>query len=113
MKSSLHGTYIVTFGVTSDAGANLGTLDITINIVSTILTLPYPNDTNMNIQQGWYYTNGNLHQGIDYIDGTIDSSSTWKNFAVLAALDGEACADTAGDAGGCVKGPGNRVLIRH
>ncbi len=108
------GTYTVTVGAVSDnPNVTLGTLDIPVNIVSTILTLPFPNDTNMNIQQGWYYTNGNLHQGIDYIDGTIDSSSTWKNFAVLAALDGEACADTAGDAGGCVKGPGNRVLIRH
>ena len=85
----------------------------------SFLTLPFPRgensttgDTVMNVQQGWYYTGSSLHSGIDYIEGTIDNSSTWQHFPIVAAADGEACADDE-DGGSCVTGPGKKVLIRH
>jgi murein DD-endopeptidase MepM/ murein hydrolase activator NlpD len=67
----------------------------------------------MALQQGWLYTNGKLHRGIDFIQGSLDNSKTWQRFPVVAAFDGQACADTQTSSGGCVSGKGNRVLIRH
>lgn len=63
------------------------------------------------MQQGWLYTNGQIHSpsgAFDYIDGTIDNSSTWKNFDVVAAADGVAVWDDSP-----TSGYGNVVLIRH
>ena len=107
--------------------ASAKTLKSTSSGSVQFLTLPFPADTNMNIQQGWYYSSPSpypacpirsndlrLHCGIDYIDGTIDKSSTWQHFAVVAAADGEACAEVASNPrGNCVWGEGNRVLIKH
>jgi len=72
------------------------------------LTLPFPPDSEMRIQQGWRYTweSTPTHKGIDYIKGSLDNSATWRSFPVVAAADGEAC-------GNCVNGPGNKVWIRH
>jgi len=50
-------------------------------------------DKEMKVQQGWFYTGGGNHNGIDYVQGTIDKSSTWQNFPVVAAAAGKACAD--------------------
>ena len=66
------------------------------------LTNPFPNDTKMKIQQGWFYNwpdektgNPAKHQGIDFIKGEISDTdaSTWKPFDVLAAADGWLCAN--------------------
>jgi murein DD-endopeptidase MepM/ murein hydrolase activator NlpD len=54
----------------------------------------------MRVIQGWIYTWGSTHFGIDYIRGS------GRTFAVVAAADGEAC-------GNCVDGPGNKVWIKH
>jgi len=72
------------------------------------LTLPF-NDPSIKIQQGWVYTwtsDPNAHKGIDYIKGTIDSSSTWQSFDVVAAADGVAMYSTS-------ESYGTFVLIRH
>lgn len=50
------------------------------------LTLPFPVDSKMHIQQGW-------HGGIDYIKGGVDNLDTWQKFPVLAAADGLTCAN--------------------
>lgn len=66
--------------------------------VPHFLTLPF-NDPDVKIQQGWVYTFGDQtacgHQGIDYIKGTVDNSSTWKTFEVVPAADGEAVLRTS------------------
>ena len=73
------------------------------------LTLPFK-DSSIKIQQGWVYTwipdDPNAHKGIDYIKGTIDSSSSWQSFDVVAAADGVAMYSTS-------EGYGTFVLIRH
>jgi hypothetical protein len=74
------------------------------------LTLPFTNPS-VKMQQGWLYTNGQIHSpsgAFDYVDGTIDSSSTWKNFDVVAAADGVAIWDDSP-----TSGYGNVVVIRH
>jgi hypothetical protein len=61
------------------------------------LTSPFK-DANIKIQQGWIYvgdSNQCGHQGIDYIKGTIDSSSTWSTFEVYPAADGVATLHTS------------------
>lgn len=65
------------------------------------LTLPFPSDGQMRIQQGW-------HEGIDYIKGSYNKRWTWAQFDVLAAADGWAC-------GNCASGPSGSqsVWIRH
>lgn len=80
------------------------------------LTLPFPRDPDMQIQQSWLchwdgcentYPPDGVHGGIDYIKGT-GTSSTWQKFDVLAAADGEACGD-------CAAGPAGSksVWIKH
>src|SRR3989339_1782801 len=53
--------------------------------------LYYPfNDAEVKVQQGWIYTySSSSHMGIDYVRGTIDQSSTWQSFDVLAAAGGD------------------------
>jgi murein DD-endopeptidase MepM/ murein hydrolase activator NlpD len=109
------GTYTIQVQVEDQNNTqNQDTKESQFNVVNILLTLPFPSETNMKVQQGWWYTvplppgcrgNSSLHCGIDYIDGTIDGSD-WRHFAVLAAADGEACAN-------CKTGPGNKVVIRH
>ena len=70
------------------------------------LELPFPKDPQMKIQQGWLFENGIEHKGVDYIKGTLDRSSTWQLFAVLAAADGNACANPP-------RRVGNAVFIEH
>lgn len=68
----------------------------------------------MHVQQAWDFGNGQ-HQAIDYIKGTIDNTSTWRGFPVVAAADGRACGEVLGR-NGCVVRPGvmgNRVSIKH
>ncbi len=79
------------------------TLAITLD---RFLTLPFLIQTDMKVVQGWTYTWGATHFGIDYIFGDIYSPGSWKTFDVLAAADGEACVN-------CVYGPGNKVWIKH
>lgn len=70
------------------------------------LALPFPRDPSMKVQQGWVQTGGGEHRGIDYIKGIIDNSNTWQSFAVLAAVDGQACANPSSR-------EGEAVLIQH
>jgi murein DD-endopeptidase MepM/ murein hydrolase activator NlpD len=74
---------------------------------SKFLTLPYLPDSEVRIFKS--YTSPS-HEGIDYVKGS--TSSTRRTFLVLAAADGEACGQI-GDNGDCVRGAGNKVLIRH
>lgn len=60
----------------------------------------------MRVVQGWYYSWWGAHFGVDYINGNIEDPSSWKSFDVVAAADGEACAN-------CVDGLGNTVWIKH
>lgn len=74
------------------------------------LTLPF-NDAGVTIQQGVLYTDGTHHYpegnfAIDYIRGTIDNSSTWSSFNVVAAASGVAIQSFE-------KGYGNLVLVKH
>lgn len=114
-----------------ESGSHTGEAPFTVTseIASKqLLTLPFPSwqntttgDTSMGLQQGWIYTaplppgcnhDPTLHCGIDYIERTIDNSSTWQHFPVVAAYDGEACGDNE-SGGACVTGLGKKVLIRH
>lgn len=76
--------------------------------VPRFLTLPF-RDPSITIQQGWIYTFDpapTAHQGIDYIKGSVDNSSTWESFDVVAAADGVAMQTTG-------TGYGTLVLVRH
>ncbi len=67
------------------------------------------------IQEGFYWTgccHVPCHGGIDYIQGTLDRSATWKSFPVYAAASGMACSQVASTQKGCIPGVGNRVLIK-
>jgi hypothetical protein len=70
------------------------------------LTLPFT-DSDVKLQQGWYYSGGGYHEGIDYIKGTIDQPSTWQAFYVRATVDGEAIYTKN------AAGWGNYVRIKH
>jgi hypothetical protein len=70
------------------------------------LTLPFLLQPNMRVVQGWIYVWGGAHFGIDYVNGDMDNPYSWETFDVIAAADGEACAN-------CVDGPGNKVWIKH
>lgn len=84
--------------------------------VPRFLTLPFKVTRNMRIQQGDIWQGppqpGHWHGGIDYINGRLDRSRTWKTFPVYAAASGYACANLT-DRKGCIVGNGNRVLITH
>lgn len=70
------------------------------------LELPFPGHRDMKIQQGWIYTAGGIHGGIDFIKGELDDSDTWQSFPILAAASGEACANPPSR-------EGNAVFIKH
>lgn len=57
------------------------------------LTLPFGASARMRVQQGFTSSFEPHHNGIDYINGNADDASMWKRFDVLAAADGEACAN--------------------
>lgn len=75
------------------------------------LTLPFPSDPHMKIQQGWLYDFNKVgcdstaykHCGIDYVKNV---GGAWQSFPVLAAAEGEAC-------GNCSGRVGNAVWVRH
>jgi murein DD-endopeptidase MepM/ murein hydrolase activator NlpD len=71
------------------------------------LTLPFEATERMSILSGWYYSSsGGLHNGIDYINGSVNRLNTWKTFPVIASADGEAC-------GNCTSRQGNAVWVKH
>jgi len=79
------------------------------------LTLPFHQASTKRIQEGFYWTgccHPAYHGGIDYIEGSLDRSSTWQSFPVYAAADGMACSQLANTQKGCIPGVGNRVLIK-
>lgn len=86
------------------------------------LALPFESPQQIHIQRGWWtpeFLGGPFtlkHHAIDYIHGTLDVTSSWENFPVVAAAAGEACAEVLGGTG-CYDAPGeimgNRVLIKH
>jgi murein DD-endopeptidase MepM/ murein hydrolase activator NlpD len=84
--------------------------------VPRFLTLPFRVTPRMHIQQAQIWQgapqDGKVHGGIDYINGRLDRSRTWRTFPVYAAASGYACANLT-DRKGCVVGNGNRVLISH
>lgn len=69
---------------------------------------PFPEEyyDKINIQQGWYYQDGTPHHAIDYINGRVDHSETWKTFPVTAFATGLACANPPSR-------EGNAVFIKH
>ncbi len=70
------------------------------------LTLPFEAGDNMSMLSGWYYSSrGGLHNGIDYINGGVNSRG-WRTFPVIASADGLAC-------GNCSSRQGNAVWIQH
>lgn len=75
------------------------------------LDLPFPEDPNMNVQQGWLEEDGDEHKGVDFIKGIPNRSATWEPFPVLASADGAACAIPQDEQ----RNPafGNAVLIEH
>ncbi|HEU4572785.1 MAG TPA: hypothetical protein VFR93_08855, partial [Candidatus Limnocylindrales bacterium] len=93
----------------------LGATPTAIAAPPRFLTLPFASTAGMQVQLVWRA--GRIaHHAIDYVRGTRDVASTWRTFPVLAAADGEACAQLAGHHG-CVDIPNekvtNRVAIRH
>lgn len=71
------------------------------------LTLPFAAGPNMNVLSGWYYSgSGGSHGGIDYVNGPVNNSRAWRTFPIIAAADGEACAN-------CSSRQGNAVWIKH
>lgn len=79
---------------------------VTRETVEPFLDWPFDEDLDIKVQQAWLYTDGSQHKGTDFILGEIDSSSTWQPFEVLAAADGEACANPP-------HRQGNAVFIKH
>ena len=70
------------------------------------LTLPFEAGSNMSMLSGWYYSSsGGLHNGIDYINGGVNSRG-WQTFPVIASADGLAC-------GNCSSRQGNAVWVQH
>ena len=67
---------------------------------------PFPLQPDMQIQQGFFGSNGQKHEGIDFILGVIDNSATWKPFPITAPADGEACANPPDR-------EGNATLVKH
>jgi hypothetical protein len=102
--------------------APLGTSPASGAATPKFLTLPFESPQHMHIQRGWWtpeFLGGPFtlkHHAIDYIHGTLDVTSSWENFPVVAAAAGEACAEVLGG-NGCYDAPGevmgNRVLIKH
>lgn len=84
------------------AGANVEAASQT----EPFLKYPVPRDPRIKIQNGWIYENGGLHQAIDYIEGDLDTASTWQSFPVLAAASGEACVNPPHH-------QGDSVFVRH
>ncbi len=71
------------------------------------LTLPFEAGSNMSMLSGWYYSSsGGLHNGIDFINGSVNSSRGWATFPVIASADGMAC-------GNCTSRQGNAVWVKH
>jgi len=65
-------------------------LDITATGAPKFLTLPFTDPgVNLAVQQGWIYSWGSNHYGVDYIKGEIDKLP-WEAFDVYAAADGVA-----------------------
>lgn len=79
---------------------------VTRETVEPFLDWPFDEDLDIKVQQAWLYTDGTGHKGTDFIFGEIDQASTWQPFEVLAAADGEACANPP-------HRQGNAVFIRH
>lgn len=54
-------------------------------------TLPFLESTNI-LQNGWIYSYSTptYHKAIDYVKGTLDDSSSWQPFQVVASADGYA-----------------------
>ncbi|MGA7731365.1 MAG: M23 family metallopeptidase [Chloroflexia bacterium] len=70
------------------------------------LSLPFEANSSMQILSGWYYNGGGFHGGIDFVKGSYNSVRSWGTFPVIAAADGEACAN-------CCSRQGNAVFIKH
>jgi murein DD-endopeptidase MepM/ murein hydrolase activator NlpD len=68
------------------------------------LTLPF-NDPGILVNQGWVYSWGSQHYGLDYVLGGPEISKLQK-FDVVASADGYAC-------GNCTSRQGNAVWIKH
>lgn len=68
------------------------------------LTLPFT-DPRIVVHQGWIYSWGSEHMGVDYATGAHNSGKG-ESFDVVASADGYAC-------GNCVSRQGNAVWIRH
>jgi murein DD-endopeptidase MepM/ murein hydrolase activator NlpD len=68
------------------------------------LTLPF-NDPSIVVNQGWVYSWGSQHYGLDYVLGGPEISKLQK-FDVVASADGYAC-------GNCTSRQGNAVWIKH
>lgn len=68
------------------------------------LTLPFT-DSRILVQQGFIYSWGTQHSGIDYILGNRNDGR-WQSFDVVAAADGWACVN-------CTARQGNAVWIKH
>lgn len=81
------------------------------------LTLPFPQTSGMRIEDGFLRGAGDVHGGLDYINGRVGRPGTWQTFPVIAAAGGRACAARSRVAGcgadGISNGIGNRVVIRH
>jgi murein DD-endopeptidase MepM/ murein hydrolase activator NlpD len=76
------------------------------------MTLPF-NDPTINIVQGWIYTWGTPHRGIDYIKGQVtEEPKNWQEFKVLAVADGEAKYVPMDEPGGNQTW-GNYVVTKH
>lgn len=76
----------------TDAGGKTAPTPIVepVKMPERFLRIP-ATSSNMRIQQGWIYTDGTLHKGIDYITGQLDAPDTWSRFGVVAVGEGEAC----------------------
>ncbi len=79
------------------------------------LTLPFPQTSGMRIEDGFLRGAGDVHGGVDYINGRVGRPGTWQTFPVIAAAGGRACAARSRVAGcgadGISNGIGNRVVI--
>jgi murein DD-endopeptidase MepM/ murein hydrolase activator NlpD len=90
----------------AEAPADPLQIDLEGTAANQFLTLPFDYHYGMGVAQGWIYSWGGAHLGVDYIRGNVNSPSGWRTFDVVAAADGVACMN-------CVYGPGNKVWIKH
>jgi len=78
--------------------------------IEPFLDWPFDEELAIGVQRGWKYVDDDgilrEHKAVDFILGQVDFSGTWRSFDIMAAAEGEACANPPNR-------QGNAVFITH